>query len=232
MTRRMPLWAHGRNHDGLGPQLDRQPRGRLGAGEIFQRHIGHRQQAPVDAAEVRHHPVMRIGRRIAEFHVAGLVEPEIAEAEGGENELAGKTETVHRSRPVLAPERSEGGIVLVEQDRIRRRGAVSGVLMPRALRIHPVRMRMLPLVHRQVVIPRQQALLEIRVEHIGHLHEMTVRVMDEPSGGVGHGGSSRAFLRRMSQTGRMSTAKRLRAKDGAPSRYAGSARPRDRRARR
>ncbi len=90
MARRMLLRTHGRNHQRLGALLDRVARCRNGPVDIFQRHIGRGQKAPVDGTEVHHHPVVGLGRSIAQLHIVALAEPEIAEAERREHKLAGK----------------------------------------------------------------------------------------------------------------------------------------------
>ncbi len=91
---RMPLRAARGDQQRLGAQLDAPRRPRPGALEVHQRHVGGGQQPPVDRAEVGHHAVVGAGGGVAEIDIAALVEAEVAEAEGGEDQLAGEAQQV------------------------------------------------------------------------------------------------------------------------------------------
>ena len=116
MAGAVPLRAFRRHHQRLGAEPDGQGgRGRR-AVEVFQRHVGGGQQAAVDRAERGHHAVVRVGGGVAQRQVVALVEAEVAEAEGGEHQLAGEPQQVQRVRPVGGDEGAMGLVVLAQQE--------------------------------------------------------------------------------------------------------------------
>jgi hypothetical protein len=88
------------HHKSLGAQAD----GFLGAGpgqgHIFQGNLGRREQAAVNPAKIRHHAVLGAGRGVTQFPVIALVQAEITQAKGGENQLAGETHEIQGAGPV------------------------------------------------------------------------------------------------------------------------------------
>ena len=80
---------------------------------------------------------MRIGCAIAELHVVALIQPEIAEAMRGEDQLAGKAQQVHRVRSVRPPPGAMGLIPFPQQNVFVRPGAKAFVFLLAQLFVDP-----------------------------------------------------------------------------------------------
>ena len=187
MAGRMTPGAFRRNHQRLCAKRD----GRLRAGgcprDIFKRNLRRWQQAAIDLAEVGHHPVVGVGRRVAQLHVVALIEPEIAEAPGSEDELAGEPQRIERRRPIVREKGALSFVVLAKQD-VRfgagakrrvglRRPCLIGLRLPRGPVVIPG----------EGAIAGQKARLEIGIEAVGQFHQVAVRVVDYPPFDIGHG---------------------------------------------
>src|ERR1700690_1067337 len=73
--------------------------------EVNKRHVPGAEEASIDRTEIDHHAVVGLGCRVGEFGRSALIEAEIAETPGREDQLTGKTEIVERLRPVLLAKR-------------------------------------------------------------------------------------------------------------------------------
>ena len=163
----------------LAAEFDGFARRRRSALEILQRYVAGRQQAPVDAAEIRHHPVVRLRGGVAELDIVALVEAEIAEAERREHELAGEAQEVERARPVLRQEGAERLVVLAQQDVLIRAGAERRIGLLGARLVDQIGLQ-LGAIGGQIVEALQEARLEEGVQAIRHFHQVGIRVVDDP----------------------------------------------------
>ena len=122
-----------RGHEqGAGTEPERVLRGLARTIEVLQRHVAGRQKPGIHRTEVAHHPVVRVGRRITQGHVIAQIEPEVAQAERGEDELAREAQQIQRVRPILADEPAMRLEALAQQDVGVHAGAKGRVGMRRA----------------------------------------------------------------------------------------------------
>ena len=111
------------------------------------------------------------GGGVGELDVVAVFQLEVAEAEGGEHQLAGETEVVDRLWPIVRPEGAERLLVLAQQDVGLGAGAKLGVLVLGAGLLGPARRAELVLEDRQRVVALQHRPAEIGVEAVRQLHD-------------------------------------------------------------
>ena len=136
---------------------------------------------------MRHHAVVRFGHAVAERHVVALIEPEIAERPGREDELAREAECIERFRTVFAAEGAERRIVLAQHQIGDIARTEIGIVLLRARLFHPLPIARPRFEFRQRVITGVELRIEEIVEAVGEFHQMGIGVVDEPVLDIGHG---------------------------------------------
>src|SRR5579862_6700932 len=103
-----------RNQQCLAAKLD----GILRAGqrtfEVDERYVAGSQKASVHRAECAHHADVRLCDAVAQIKVTGLIQVEIAQTPGREDQLTGETQLIERARTIVATKRTESLVILAQ----------------------------------------------------------------------------------------------------------------------